>query len=151
MNRNVNKFDPAVDRRILIFLSGAAWSVVGAALCRLALGWLINLGSASAPFYGLGGVTLSLAIHHFGFLKIVDSNISRIMTMKKKVCIFAFQAWKSYLIIAVMIGIGIVLRHSPLPKQYLSVIYIGFGGAMVLSSIRYFTTFLTLIRTGGNP
>jgi hypothetical protein len=65
--------------------------------------------------------------------------------MKNKVCIFAFQAWKSYLIIVIMVGMGIALRHSPLPKPYLSVIYIGFGGAMILSGLRYFRVFIKLI------
>ncbi|MEF9437835.1 MAG: hypothetical protein L0922_03485 [Candidatus Mariimomonas ferrooxydans] len=65
--------------------------------------------------------------------------------MEKKVCIFAFQAWKSYLIIAIMIAMGIILRHSQIPTYYISVIYIGFGGAMILSSIRYYRIFFKLI------
>jgi hypothetical protein len=145
MDEKMNKFDPAVDRRILIALSGITWIIVGIILSLVAIRWLWPLKLHSSLLLGLTGATFSLLIHHFGFLKLVDTNIERIMSMKEKVCIFAFQAWKSYLIILIMIGMGMALRKSPLPKPYLSVIYIGFGGAMILSSIRYIRTFLKLV------
>jgi len=145
MHPKIKKFDPAVDKRFLIVLSGIIWSVVGIILCNLAINWLSQASLKGRVWLGLAGLILSLLIHHFGFLRLVDRNIDRILPMKDKVCIFAFQPWKSYLIIAIMVGIGIALRHSALPKPYLSAIYIGFGGAMVLSSIRYFRIFIKLI------
>jgi hypothetical protein len=145
MEQKIKKFDPAVDKRILIALSGTAWFIVGIILLRLAATWLLPIAIKSSLLIGLTGITLSLLIHHLGFLKLADQNIERIMAMKNKVCIFAFQAWKSYAIIATMVGIGIALRHSPLPRPYLSVIYIGFGGAMVLSSVRYLRVFFKLV------
>lgn len=145
MEQKIKKFDPAVDKRILIALSGTTWMVVGIILFRLAVTWLSQIAVKPSLLLGFTGITLSLLIHHFGFLRLVDQNIDRIMAMKQKVCVFAFQAWKSYAIIAVMVSIGIALRHSPLPRPYLSVIYIGFGGAMILSSIRYMRVFLKLV------
>lgn len=150
MEKKAKKFDPAVDKRILIAVSGAAWFVVGGLLLKNALEWLSSVDLKSVFLPGIAGVLLALLIHHLGFLKLVDRNIERIMLMKDKVCIFAFQAWKSYLIIAVMVGMGITLRQSALPKQYLSIIYIGFGGAMVLSSIRYVREFLKSLRNSLN-
>jgi hypothetical protein len=150
MDGKIKKFDPAVDKRLLIGLSGATWIIVGIILSRLALVWLSEVATKPAIVLGLTGVTLALLIHHFGFLKLVNSNIERIMSMKNKVCIFAFQAWKSYAIIAVMVGLGITLRQSPLPRPYLSVVYIGFGGAMILSSIRYIRTFFKLVHRYDN-
>jgi hypothetical protein len=145
MNHKIKKFDPAVDKRLLIALSGFIWTTVGVILIRLAAGWLSSIALKPALILWITGIALALLIHHFGFLRIVNQNIERIASMKEKVCIFAFQAWKSYAIIAVMVGLGIILRHSPLPKHYLSVVYIGFGGAMILSSIRYLRIFLKLI------
>ncbi len=145
MHPKIKKFDPAVDKRLLLALSGIIWSIVGIILCNLAIDWLSQATHQKSILLALTGVVLALLIHHFGFLRLVDRNIERILPMKEKVCVFAFQPWKSYLIIAIMVGLGIALRHSPLPKPYLSVIYIGFGGAMVLSSIRYFRVFFKLI------
>jgi hypothetical protein len=44
-----------------------------------------------------------------------------------------------------MITMGTFLRQSSLPKPYLAVIYIGFGGAMLLSSLRYHRNFFKLM------
>ncbi|MBL7032131.1 MAG: hypothetical protein ISR97_02995 [Nitrospira sp.] len=145
MDTKFEKFDPAVDKKFLIALSGVIWTAVGIALCNMAVGWLMQTTSYNIPLLTAAGILLSLLIHHFGFLKLVDKNIERILSMKGKVCIFAFQPWKSYLIILIMIGMGIFLRQSSLPKPYLAVIYIGFGGAMLLSSLRYHRNFFKLM------
>ena len=145
MRPAIQKYNPAVDKKVLIALSGIMWLVVGIILCSHAVNWLSQPGVKNSMWLLISGMILSLLIHHFGFLRLVYNNLERILSQKDKVCIFAFQAWKSYLIIAIMIGIGIALRHSSLPKPYLSVIYIGFGGAMLLSSLKYFWVFFRLI------
>ncbi|NOZ68565.1 MAG: hypothetical protein GXP46_04835 [Deferribacteres bacterium] len=146
MNYDIRKYDPAVDKRflILIALSGIVWSLVGVILNALAVKWLSHTAVQRAAWLGSAGIILALLIHHFGFLRLVDKNIARIMAKKGKVCIFGFQPWKSYLIIIIMVALGITLRHSSLPKPYLAIIYIGFGGAMLLSSLRYHRIFFTL-------
>ena len=145
MDSKFEKFDPAVDKKFLIALSGIIWSIVGIALCALAVSWLSEATSYNTLLLGGAGILLSLLIHHFGFLKLVDRNIERIISKSGKVCIFAFQPWKSYLIILIMIGMGMFLRQSSLPKPYLAIIYIGFGGAMLLSSLRYHRNFFKLM------
>ena len=141
MNPKLRKYDPAVDKRLLIVLSGVIWSAVGILLCSRAYGWLAIEYTSFNLILAIAGTFLALLIHHFGFLKLVNKNIDRIMIKKGKVCIFGFQPWKSYIIILVMITMGTLLRQSSLPKTYLSVIYIGFGGAMLLSSFRYHRIF----------
>lgn len=145
MHDKLKKFDPAVDKRFLVALSGLMWSGVGTMLCTLAVRWLLPSAARPGIWFGTTGIVLSLMVHHFGFLKLVDRNIERILAKKGKVCIFGFQPWKSYFMIGLMIGMGTVLRHSSLPRQYLAIVYIGMGGAMLLSSIRYFRTFIRLI------
>lgn len=145
MHDKLNKFDPAVDKRFLVALSGIMWSGVGIMLCNLAVRWLVQSAARPGLWFGTAGIMLALIVHHFGFLKLVDRNIGRILAKKGKVCIFGFQPWKSYFMIAMMIGMGTALRHSSLPKQYLAIVYIAMGGAMLLSSIRYFRTFINLI------
>ena len=142
LHSKIKKYDPAVDKRFLILFSGILWSVVGIMLCRLAINWLSPAGSQNTVWMGLAGFVLAFLIYRFGFLKLVSKNTDRILSKEGKVCIFAFQPWKSYLIVAVMILLGIILRHSPVPKPYLSIIYIGFGGAMFMSSLVYYRHFL---------
>ena len=145
MSDFLKKFDPAVDKRILIVVSGIIWSAVGIFLCGRAAGWLTQAAGQLRLWLTAAGTVLALLIYGFGFLKLVNKNIDRIRSKDGKVCVFGFQPWKSYIIIIIMIGLGSALRHSPLPKPYLAIIYIGFGGAMVLSSMRYYRTFINLM------
>lgn len=133
----LDRFKPAVGKRALLLLSGLVWIAVGFMLLRFAYIWLRAEGGGSATALGGAGLLLALLIHHFGFLKVVDKNLGRILPMEGKKCVFAFQPWRSYLIVAVMIAMGVGLRHSPIPKQYLAVLYTGIGMALVLSSVRY--------------
>lgn len=125
-----------------MFLAGFVWICVGAMLLLLASSWLLNVANANSTVFAGAGVALALLVHHFGFLRIVDKNLRRILSMDGKKCLFAFIPWRSYLIIAVMIAMGITLRHSAIPKQYLAVLYIGIGLALILSSVRYMRVFL---------
>ncbi len=145
MHPVIQKLNPAVDKKVLIALTGIMWLVVGLMLCKLAIGWLSQTSAKNALWLGLSGALLSLLIFHFGFFKLVYKNVARILSQKNKMCFFAFQTWKSYIIVAIMIGMGTALRHSPIPKPYLSVIYIGFGGAMFWSSLKYFWVLFRLL------
>jgi hypothetical protein len=139
------RFKPAVSKSFLLFLAGFIWIAVGIMLTSFATRWLIAYGKSLALLYAAVGLGLSLVIHHYGFLRIVDKNLGRISKMEGKRCAFSFITWRSYIIVAMMITMGIMLRHSAIPKQYLSILYIGIGMALILSSIRYFTNLSSAI------
>jgi len=128
---------PAVGKSALLFLAAFMWIGVGSMLLSLAFGWLRYIPGQGALVPAALGVAAALVIHRFGFLKIVDKNLARILPMEGKHCLFAFMSWKSYLNVAAMIALGIFLRHSAIPKPYLAILYIGIGMALVLSSMRY--------------
>lgn len=138
---NINNLNPAIDKKFLILLAGVMWFGVGLMLLRYAITWLIPMGRGSLIF-ALAGFASAMAIHHFGFLKVVNKNLRRIDTMKEKNCAFSFMSFKSYFLVIIMVSMGIALRHSSLPKQDLSILYSGIGLALLLSSIRYIRTFI---------
>jgi len=146
MSKKIDKIRPAVDKRALIFLSFFVWVAVGTMLLSLASIWLKASHVNHALLFAAGGVAAALVIHHFGFLKIVDKNLGRILPMEGKKCAFAFMTWKSYIIVALMVTMGTLLRHSAIPKSYLSILYIGIGLSLILSSIRYLRVFLSQLR-----
>ncbi len=117
------------------------WVGVGAMLLSLSYTWLRSIQLPGSLVFAGMGLSLALVVHHFGFLRIVDKNLGRILPMKGKKCLFSFMSWKSYFLVAVMAAMGIRLRHSSIPKSYLSVLYIGIGMALILSSIRYLRVF----------
>ncbi len=138
------KFKPAAPKIALLAIAGAMWCTVGIMLTLMAVHWL-RVYEGSPWLFAVPGFIAALAIHHFGFLRIVDKNLGRISKLPGKPCVFSFISWRSYLIVFIMVVTGITLRHSRLPKQYLSVIYFGIGLALFLSSIRYFRNLVASI------
>ena len=138
MHHLLIRFKPGVKKVVLVALSGLMWIGVGGMLCSLAYRWLSVYTGRWLFIFPLLGFIASMFIHHFGFLHLVDKNLDRIANMKGKPCAFSFISWKSYLMVLTMVALGLTLRHSSFPKQYLSVIYIAIGLSLILSSIRYF-------------
>ncbi|MCK5820993.1 MAG: hypothetical protein KAH17_03860 [Bacteroidales bacterium] len=129
---------PGVGKYMLMTLAGMLWLFVGTMLVRYAIHWYSAYNGSGLVWFIMVGILSGLVIHHLGFLRIVNKNLSRIQHIEQKYCIFGFMSWKSYILIAVMMTMGIILRNSPLPRIYLSILYMGIGLALVLSSIRYF-------------
>ena len=143
MNPKMTKIKPAVNKQVLLLLAGLMWLGVGIMLLSLSFSWL-NPFHADGSFLFAGiGVIVALVVHHFGFLKIVDNNLGRILPMEGTKCVFSFMTWKSYIIVFTMTVMGAVLRQSPIPKPYLSIAYIGIGLALLLSSVRYLRVLLS--------
>lgn len=142
---NIKKYTPSADKRVLVLLAGTMWCGVGVMLFRLAVTWLLPLPRGESGLMYVIGFMAAMAIHHFGFLHIADKNLRRLLPLTEKRCVFSFMTWRSYLIVLVMVTLGITLRHSSFPKQYLSVLYIGIGLALFLSGIRYIRFFIQLI------
>jgi hypothetical protein len=85
------------------------------------------------------GLLAGWSIARFGFGNIANKNVNRILAYQKNACIFAFQEWKSYILIAIMMSLGILLRTTELiPKFILAPMYIGIGTALFLASFKYY-------------
>ena len=135
---SLEKLKPSVSKYWLMVIAGGMWTVVGIMLCRLAYVWLKTVPGSRALTLGFFGLFFALAAHRYPFSKIASKNIDRLCLMADKCCIFAFQAWRSYLVVIFMMLLGISLRYSPFPKPYLAVIYAAIGGALFLSSFHFY-------------
>jgi hypothetical protein len=114
------------------------WSVVGLLLCRLAITWYISLGFGDNLFWFLLSLPLGFAIYFFGFSKLAKVNIPRIQDLSPRPCVFAFMQWWNYPLVIFMIALGLWMRHSPIPKQLLGILYFGIGSALFLASLLYY-------------
>ncbi len=141
----LSKLKPALPRPWLKLLSGLMWSGVGIMLGRLAWGWLRLLDLSQAILLGFIGILLAMGIGGLGFGPLARKNLERIARLPSRPCLFAFQAWTSYPLVVVMIGLGITLRHSPIPKTWLAALYLGIGGGLFLASIYYYADLAKLL------
>ncbi len=136
---NYLRLKPAVNRKWLILISALMWSAVGIFLNILAFGWLKSYNNIQLIITITIGLFTGLIIAKYGFSIIAKKNIGRILEYPKKACVFAFQEWKSYILIAFMMSMGIFMRTSGIiPKTLLAPMYIGIGTALFLASINYY-------------
>ncbi len=141
----LKRWNPAVPKAWLLVAAGLMWMAVGVMLSRFAYLWLIDSSLAAGLALGGLGIASGLVIYRYGFSKLAIKNSRRIRSLAERACLFAFQEWKGYAIIAVMMTMGILLRGSPIPKPYLAVLYAGIGGGLFLSSFHYFHHFYQVV------
>jgi hypothetical protein len=143
---NLSKLNPAVPKHWLILIAGIMWSGVGILLGGYAVTWLLGDPGIPSLLLGLAGIGISLLIYRFGFSRVAHKNMNRIDRYSVSACFFSFQAWTGYVIIAVMMTAGILLKHSAIPKPYLAVLYSAIGGGLLFSSFLYYARFAIRVR-----
>jgi hypothetical protein len=142
------KFKPGVGKLWLHLCAGVLWLGVGLMLDEFAARWLQPVERPRMLLLVVAGLSLAGAIYSFGFSKLARKNIQRIRSLPgRRVCLFAFQAWTSYPLVALMIALGIYLRrYSDFPKPLLAVLYLGIGSALFAASLHYFAHIARVLR-----
>ena len=136
-SRFLQKYNPAVTNRWHIGLAGITWAFVGLLLCNYSYGWLIPLEGSRALVFAVAGIAIAVLVYAYGMSKIARKNLNRLSSMAGRKCIFGFLTWKSYANIAVMVTMGVTLRHSAVPKDYLSLVYTSMGSSLLMGSYHY--------------
>ncbi|MCX6833996.1 MAG: hypothetical protein NTW07_02485 [candidate division Zixibacteria bacterium] len=131
---------PSAKRSILILIAGLVWSAVGLGLIVAAARWLLM-----SDEYVLAALILGLIagwfVYSLGFAGLVRKNLERIRQLapeKDRICVFAFQHWRSYVIVVIMIAMGYTLRHLPVARVYIAPIYLAIGLGLTLASLHYY-------------
>lgn len=140
----IEAWKPGVSKSVLLFLAWITWVFAAIALNGIAYSWLKEEETKMALIALAAGFIIALLIHHFGFLRIVDRNLARIMPMEGRRCAFSFIAWKSYILMTAMFAMGYALRQSSIPRFYLAILYIAIGTSLMLSSLRYLRYFFSV-------
>lgn len=132
---------PAAKRSTLTLIAGMVWSLTGIGLSTAGIYWLS--GEPGRVLMGLIalGLAIGIVVYRFKFGGIARENLERIYAQSpgnEKVCVFAFQNIRSYILVAIMMAMGYTLRHSGIPKVYLAPMYLAIGTGMLWSSFVYY-------------
>lgn len=136
-------FKPAIPRRVLLLLASAFWAFAGGVLVVRAFFWLEEQGTGTMVFVESASVAIAVVAYLLWFSRLVLRNIARIHALPEWACAFAFTAWHGYLMIAVMMTLGIVLRNSPIPRVYLAVPYAVMGAILLVGCARFIREYFT--------
>jgi nucleoside recognition membrane protein YjiH len=147
----LTKLNPAVPRHFLFALAGVLWACAGVVLCFRGVVWIEDVQFPVAFGIEFAGILLAALGYVFMFSRVVRKNIARIGALPERVCVFAFTAWRGYLIIAVMMTAGIALRNSAIPHFYLVLPYTTMGGMLLTGSAAFSRQFVVSVQSRRAP
>ena len=125
----VRRFTPRAGQRVQLFSAAAMWAVGAAILLVRGVGFLHD--SWYAALLALA-VVIGVVKSRYLLDRVARKAVLRIHE-RGKACYFGFFSWKSWMFVIVMMGGGILLRRSGLPRDFLAVLYVGVGTGLVLA------------------
>ncbi|MCK4632712.1 MAG: hypothetical protein KAT79_05540 [candidate division Zixibacteria bacterium] len=132
--------EPSAKRSTVIVAAGVVWLAAG--LFMIASGAARLTEAKTSPFLPIAlGLFLGLLKRRFVLGRMAVANIARIRNLaphKERICLFAFQAFQSYVVVIVMVTLGIVLRNSAIPNEWRATILLAIGTSLALASSTYF-------------
>jgi len=141
MKRALTKFKPGVPRQIHLLLAASLWSIIGIFLMSRGMSWL-------ATTEKLWLIIPAMIAGSLKSLFILDNSAKkgayRILALADGTCLGAVYSIKTWLLVLIMIGSGIILRHSSLPKELLGSVYMTIGWALFFSSRHAWQAWRTL-------
>jgi hypothetical protein len=124
-------FKPGVPRAVHLFAAPFLWTTIGCLLIIRGLTWIDSeRGLLLVVIAGCLGTLKSLCILD----ATAQRSILRILHFKEKTCLGAVYSWKTWLLVALMIGAGYLFRQIPQSGNSLGILYCSIGWALCLSS-----------------
>ena len=135
----LQKYKPSVSKHNLLFIAGLAWTTAGGILAGRGLSYLVEYGQ----YLGwrlAGGLVFGMIFYVLLFAKISRKHIKRIHGLNIPYpCAFSFFNLRGYLMMAVMITGGIMLRRfDVINKEWLYNFYVTMGVPLLVSASRFF-------------
>ena len=135
-------FNMKVKKRTLLLIACIVWSIAGFNIVRIGV-------LAYPPYFTVVNILLSIVVfsifQYFIFGKLVKKHTKRIHEYEEEKQFFLkFFDVKSFIIMAVMMTGGILLRSSNIaPDVFIAVFYTGLGASLLLAGLLFGKNFLT--------
>jgi hypothetical protein len=144
--KTAERWKPAVGVRTQLTAASVLWTCVGLGLGTAGVVWCLATGE---PWMLVAlGVAIGLAKAWFIIRPVALRNAARIIERGDGKCLGGFLSWKSWAFVGAMMGVGFVLRHSPLPRSVLGVLYVAIGAALLAGALPLWRSALTRTAPG---
>ena len=133
------KYKPSVSKHNLLFIAGLARTTAGGILAGRGLSYLVVHGHYLV-WRLAGGLVFGMIFYVLLFAKISRKHIKRIHGLNIPYpCAFSFFNLRGYLMMAIMISGGIMLRRfDVINKEWLYNFYVTMGVPLLVSASRFF-------------
>lgn len=126
---------PAAPVRVHVLLAALTWTLVGTGLAVAGARWCLDANGAAAVLLLGGGAAAGLAKGRFLLAPLAQRNGGRLASRGDGYCLGGFQTARSWALVAGMMGAGVLLRHSGLPRPALGLLYSAVGAALLVGSV----------------
>jgi hypothetical protein len=134
---------PMVPKNQLVLLAGLVWCVAGTMVCMVGLPLQLTLAHQHLILVPLAA-SVFLVFYRFVFSRLVVKHTRRIRARtEERLPWWQFFNRSSWVVMAVMTGGGLVLRHSHvMPDWTIAFFYTGLGLALLVCGIRFLGVFM---------
>jgi hypothetical protein len=135
----LSRIKPGVPKRVLLFVAAVVWTFAGSML--LFRGYkMLDLQSRLLGLQLLFALAGGIVFYLKMFSKISLKHTLRILNMKEEFpCLFSFFNFRSYMMMALMISMGITLRATGwVAPVHLSFLYLMMSVPLLISSVRFY-------------
>jgi hypothetical protein len=134
---------PTVPKNQLVLLAGLVWCVAGTMVCMVGLPLQLTLAQQHLVLVPLAA-SVFLVFYRFVFSRLVVIHTRRIRARTEdRLPWWQFFNRSSWVVMGVMMGGGLVLRHSHLmPDWMIAFFYTGLGLALLVCGIRFLGVFM---------
>ena len=135
----LTKLKPSVSKHNLLFIAGLAWTTAGGILGGRGLSYLLQHGQ-HLGWRIAGGLVFGMIFYVLLFAKISRKHIKRIHGLNIPYpCAFSFFNFRGYIMMAVMITGGIMLRRfDMINKEWLYNFYVTMSVPLLVSAGRFY-------------
>jgi hypothetical protein len=136
----LKKFKPSVSKRSLLLVAGFAWTIAGGMLISRALLALWTIHHYMWMEI-LAGISFGVVFYLILFARVSKKHITRITLITiDNPCFFSFFNFRSYIMMAIMITTGVVLRKlDVINREILYTFYLTMGIPLLVSAFRFFS------------
>ena len=126
------RFKPSARAKTHLLAAALLWTVVGLGLTAAGLVWSFGSALPWSLLLAAAGVAAGTVKGRLVIRKMADWNTARIIARGDGHCLGGFLAPKTWLLIAVMMSSGILLRRSGVPRPILGVLYTAVGTGLLI-------------------
>jgi hypothetical protein len=134
MHHQLEAYKPTAPARVHLLLAALMWTIVGSVLAVVGGHWLLGARIAYPGLWLILAAALGCLKARFVLLRTARRVVDRIRTRGDGRCIGGFVSWRTWAFIALMAGLGYVLRHGLLPHAVVGFIYVAVGVALLLAA-----------------
>lgn len=127
-------YKPAAPARLHLLLAAGMWTGVGALLLVFGVRWVLPAESRYVPLWLGLAVAGGCIKARFVLRRSAQRIIARIKSRGDGRCIGGFLSWRTWLLVALMVIGGRVLRRGLLPEAVVGLIYVLVGTALLLAA-----------------